>query len=196
MRKTIIALLLCLASVAMSAQGRFSFSIETEAGVGIVNGPMPVVTPEFVVQYAFSGGFHLGAGVGVRYERPCESYNIKNGVFQGRSYLSGELDIPLFLRLGYGKDKLYANLDAGYAIGIISFEGHYAMPGGQNAGFFAEPHVGWRFNRHHALALGLLVQQCDVSHRTTTGNSGETLSTNVYKQDVTGAITLRYAYSF
>ena len=67
---------------------------------------------------------------------------------------------------------------------------------GQNAGFFAEPHVGWRFDRHHALALGLLVQQCDVSHRTTTSNSGETLSTNVYKQDVTGAITLRYAYSF
>lgn len=196
MKKIFVFLFLCLASVVMSAQGRFSFSIEAEAGVGIVNGPMPVVTPEFVVQYAFSGGFHLGAGVGVRYERPCERYNIKNGVFQGRSYLSGELDIPLFLRLGYGKDKLYANLDAGYAIGIVSFEGHYAVLLGKNAGFFAEPHVGWRFNRHHSLALGLLVQQCDISHYTVTEDAGQGISTNKYKQDVTGAITLRYAYSF
>ena len=162
MKKTVLLLFLGLASLSLSAQSRMTYSWEFVAGVGVGKGPQVSITPEFVAQYDLGGGFKIGAGVGTRFARPCLQYITQNGSSPRRTFCN-ELDIPVFMRLGYGKEKLYANLDAGYAIGALALFDWGWKPGGRTEpiynGFFVEPQVGWRVGRRSALALGLLRSQ-------------------------------------
>ena len=204
MKKTVLLLVLGLASFSLSAQSRMTYSWEFVAGVGVGRGPQVSITPEFVAQYDLGGGFRIGAGVGTRFARPCLQYITRNGS-KSRDFCN-ELDIPVFMRLGYGKEKLYANLDAGYAIGALALFDWGWCPGGRTEpiynGFFVEPQVGWRVGRRSALALGLLIQQSTVSNHVTTENGTwgdpsysireEVNTLNVF----TPAVTLRYVLGF
>ena len=205
MKKTILLLVLGVASLSLSAQSRMTYSWEFVAGVGVGKGPQVSITPEFVAQYDLGGGFRIGAGVGTRFARPCLQYITQNGSSPRRTFCN-ELDIPVFLRLGYGKEKLYANLDAGYAIGALALFDWGWKPGGRTEpiynGFFVEPQVGWRVGRRSALALGLLIQQSTVSNHVTTENGTwgdpsysireEVNTLNVF----TPAVTIRYVVGF
>ena len=204
MKKTILLLVLSLTSFSLFAQGRMSYSLEFMAGVGIGKGPQFTVAPEFVAQYDLGGGFRIGAGVGARFAKPCLQYITKNGT-HSRTFCN-EMDIPVFMRLGYGKEKLYANLDAGYAIGALSYFGADWAPGGKKEpcynGFFVEPQVGWKVGRRSALALGLLFQQSIVSNDVTTESGTMNDPSYSIRSDVTTlnvfspAITLRYVLGF
>lgn len=205
MKKAILLLVLSLASLSLSAQVRMSYSCEFVAGVGVGKGPQLFFTPEFVAQYAFDGGFKIGAGAGARFARPCLQYITKSGA-HSRTFCD-ELDIPVFMRLGYGKEQFYANLDAGYAIGALAFYGLGWVPGGKKEtnyhGLFAEPQVGWKIGGRSALALGLLFQQSTISNHIITV-SGTTIDDPSYsiRDEVstlnvfTPAITLRYVLGF
>ena len=205
MKKTVLLLFLGLASLSLSAQSRMTYSWDFVAGVGVGKGPQVSITPEFVAQYDLGGGFKIGAGVGTRFARPCLQYITQNGSSPRRTFCN-ELDIPVFMRLGYGKEKLYANLDAGYAIGALALFDWGWKPGGRTEpiynGLFVEPHVGWRVGRRSALALGLLIQQSTVSNHVTTENGTwgdpsysireEVNTLNVF----TPAVTIRYVVGF
>ena len=112
----------------------------------------------------------------------------------------------MFMRLGYGKEKLYANLDAGYAIGALALFDWGWIPGGRTEpiynGFFVEPQVGWRVGRRSALALGLLIQQSTVSNHVTTeygtkGDPSYSIGTKVTTLNVfTPTVTIRYVVGF
>jgi hypothetical protein len=204
MKRTILLFVTFLATIAVSAQSGMTYSWEFVAGVGVGRGPQVSITPEFVAQYDLGGGFRIGAGAGTRFARPCVQYITRKGS-KSRTFCN-ELDIPMFMRLGYGKEKLYANLDAGYALCALSFFGPgWAGEGKKEPnynGFFVEPQVGWKVGRRSALALGLLFQQSTVSNHVTTENGtwgdpsysiGEKVTTlNVF----TPAITLRYVVGF
>ena len=205
MKKTVLLLVLGLASFSLSAQSRMSYSLEFVAGVGVGKGPQVIFIPEFVAQYDLGGGYRIGAGAGTRFARPCLQYFTEFGS-HSRSFCN-ELDIPVFMRLGYGKEKLYANMDVGYAICALTFyDWGWASDGwGEGRkepsynGFFVEPQVGWRVGRRSALALGLLFQQSAVSDYvkehvdTPTISYGHKITAlNVF----TPAITLRYVLGF
>jgi hypothetical protein len=110
------------------------------------------------------------------------------------------------MRLGYGKEQFYANLDAGYAIGALAFYGLGWVPGGKKEpnynGFFVEPQVGWKVGRRSALALGLLFQQSTVSNHVTTetgtmNDPSYSIKTKVKTLNIfTPAVTLRYVLGF
>ena len=205
MKKTVLLLILGLASFSLSAQSRMTYSWEFIAGVGVGKGPQVSITPEFVAQYDLGGGFRIGAGVGTRFARPCLQYITENESSPRRTFCN-ELDIPMFMRLGYGKEKLYANLDAGYALCALSFFGPgWAGEGKKEPnynGFFVEPQVGWKVGRRSALALGLLFQQSTVSNHVTTENGTwgdpsysireEVNTLNVF----TPTVTIRYVVGF
>ena len=205
MKKTVLLLVLGLASFSLSAQSRMSYSLEFVAGVGVGKGPQVSITPEFVAQYDLGGGFRIGAGAGTRFARPCLQYFTEFGSHH-RSFCN-ELDIPVFMRLGYGKEKLYANMDVGYAICALTlYDWGWAGDGWSEGrkepsydGFFIEPQVGWKVGRRSALALGLLLQQSAVSDYvklhvdTPTISYGHKITAlNVF----TPAITLRYVVGF
>ena len=205
MKKTVLLLVLGLASFSLSAQSRMSYSLEFVAGVGVGKGPQVTFIQEFVAQYDLGGGYRIGAGAGTRFARPCLQYFTEFGS-HSRSFCN-ELDIPVFMRLGYGKEKLYANMDVGYAICALTFyDWGWASDGwGEGRkepsynGFFVEPQVGWRVGRRSALALGLLFQQSAVSDYvkehvdTPTISYGHKITAlNVF----TPAITLRYVLGF
>ncbi|MBQ3722227.1 MAG: hypothetical protein II851_00800 [Bacteroidales bacterium] len=205
MKKIVCLIALCLAAISLQAQGNMSYSLELVAGAGVGKGPQFIVTPEFVAQYQWDGGFRTGLGAGIRYARPIVSYTVKNGKHT-HSTFSNEVDIPVFLRFGYGKGKLFANLDAGYAIDILSFYDSDWYPGGKKDptynGLFLENQLGWKFGRHSALALGLLLQQNIVTDRTiveigTIDSPDYKLSeASVGHKQLTPAITLRYVLLF
>ena len=204
MKKTVLLLFLGLASLSLSAQSRMTYSWEFVAGVGVGKGPQVSITPEFVAQYDLGGGFRIGEGAGTRFARPCLQYFTEFGSHR-RSFCN-ELDIPVFMRLGYGKEKLYANLDAGYAIGALALFDWGWKPGGRTEpiynGFFVEPQVGWRVGRRSALALGLLIQQSTVSNHVTTeygtkGDPSYSIGSKVTTLNVfTPAVTIRYVVGF
>lgn len=205
MKKSISVIIFLLVSILLPAQSRFSCSLELMSGAGVWKGPLFTVAPELVVQYDLWAGFKMGVGTGARYTMPCLQYITNNGTHPERSFCN-ELDIPVFLRFGYGKEKLYANLDAGYAIDILSFYGSDWIPGGKKDpcynGLFFEPQIGWRMNRRSALALGILLQQSTVERyvKTESGERGtpsHSISADVYNQHLfTPAITLRYGFFF
>ena len=206
MKKTVLLLVLGLASFSLSAQSRMTYSWEFIAGVGVGKGPQALFTPEFVAQYDLGCGFRIGAGAGTRFGRPCLQYSTKNGA-KSRSF-TNELDIPVFMRLGYGKEKLYVQVDAGYAIGILGFPGvNYDGPGLYSKdfpynGLFVEPQIGWKVGRRSALALGLLFQQSTVSNHVTTetgtmNDPSYSIKTKVNTLNIfTPAVTLRYVLGF
>lgn len=195
MKRFILILVLGAASFTLSAQSQMSYSLEFVAGVGVGKGPLATFTPEFVASYNM-GGFIIGAGVGARYARPCDLYDSKHG----RGF-QNELDIPVFLRLGFGKAKFFANVDAGYAICVIGRSGIDYVPGEKKYmpydGLFVEPHVGLKVGRRSALALGLLLQQSSWHNQVWDGvGENAVIYVHDYKNVFTPAITLRYALSF
>ena len=205
MRQFIVFFLtLFLVSFSLQAQSRFSYSLEAVAGVGFDRGPLFSVTPQFVAQYNLGGGFIIGAGVGTRYAAPCLDYSIKNGAHK-RSFCN-ELDLPVFLRLGFGKERVYFNIDAGYSIGILSVFSSGWVPGGKKElcynGLFVDPHIGFKMGRHSALALGIIMQNSMVSDHVTieTGTPdtpSSSIKTEVHSRRLfTPAINLRYVYVF
>ena len=204
MKKIVSILVLSLISFALLAQNRFSYSVEVAAGAGIGKGPLFTITPEFVAQYDLGRGFIFGAGAGMRISKPCLQYITNNGN-KSRSFCN-EQDVPLFLRFGYGKEKLFAHLDAGYSIGVLSYYSANWIPGGKKKpcynGFFVEPQLGWRIGRRSALSLGLLLQQSAIVNRVTTDSGtpdtpSYSTRTDVQGQNVfTPAITLRYGFLF
>ncbi|MBR5077017.1 MAG: hypothetical protein IKX28_08440 [Bacteroidales bacterium] len=206
-KKTLVPLVLCLASFSLLAQSRVSCSLEFVAGVGIGKGPLATFAPEFVAQYDLGGGFRAGAGAGVRYAKPCLQYVTRDGS-PSRTFCN-ELGIPVFLRLGYGKERFYANLDAGYAISVLSYYApdrpqYYASGSTPSEGkkefhyngLFVEPQVGWRIGRRSALALGLLLQKSVVINQVTTQHSDFIYSEGKKLNVFTPAVTLRYVLGF
>ena len=198
MKRTLCVIVLCIAALwSMSAQSKFSYTLELKAGAGFGHGPVALFTPEFVAQYDLGGGLIAGAGAGARLALPCLSYNTKNGKYDGRTTV-GEIDIPVFLRFGYGMDKIYANLDAGYAIGIGA--GTFASGGGPMEaiydGLFVEPHIGWRINGRSAIALGALFQQSTVADRVVIDDGSSMRESYQTRNRLTPAITLRYGFLF
>ena len=205
MKKIPILLVLCLVTISLHAQNRFSYSVEVAAGAGFVRGPRVTVTSQFVAQYDLGSGFRIGAGAGIRYAQPCLQYITVNGEFNRTTY-AHEFDVPLFLRLGYGKEKLFANVDAGYAICALPFYGAGWSSDGMKdpsyGGFFIEPQVGWKVGQKGALALGVLLQQSEISDHVQT-EGGEVGTPSYYSSQkvtkrtlFTPAITLRYAFLF
>lgn len=202
MKKIYCILILCLACFTLQAQELFSYSVDVTVGVGVGRGPLATVTPQFIAQYELGNNFRLGAGVGTRFAVPCVQYITRNGKYE-RSFCY-ELDIPVFLRVGYGKGKIYTNVDAGYAIGALSIYGFDWVPGGMKEacynGFFVEPHIGLKLNPHRALAVGVLLQQSLVSDyvTTVTGTMGDPsysfTQTVTTKNHFTPAFTLRYIF--
>ena len=205
MEKTLSVLILCLLAVSLQAQDRLSFSVEVAAGAGVGRGPLVEVTPAFVAQYAIGSGFCVGAGAGIRVALPCLQYITDNGGTPRRTFCN-EFDAPLFLRLGYGKDKFFVNVDAGYALPILSFFGLDWAPGGKKeasyGGFFVEPQFGLRLGRRSALTLGVLLQQSGVYDHINIehgkmGDPDYSLSGTVTRRNLlTPAITLRYGVFF
>lgn len=182
----------------------FIFTIEMAAGVGVGHGPLYTAVPQFTAQYEIGNDFRIGAGAGIRYAQPCNQYIIRNNKHE-RSFVN-EFEIPVFLRVGYDRDKYFANIDAGYAIELYSFYGSNWSPGGEKApsynGLFFEPQVGMKLGRHNALALGFLFQQSVVGvyNIVESGNiedgSYSVSSTVNSRHMFTPAITLRYAFVF
>ena len=186
MKKIICLFALCLASIPLSAQSRMSYSLEFAAGVGLWKTPLFSLTPEFVAQYDMGGGFLLGAGTGLRYARPYYEYIVTDGVPSRNS--CNELDVPVFMRIGYGTNNLYANIDAGYAIGLLSIAEFLWIPYTNYSGLFVEPQVGWRWGKRSALALGLLLQQSLLQEEINEGTKQSVRNLNLF----TPSITLRY----
>ena len=195
MKKTILLFVSFLATIAVSAQSRMSYSLEFVAGVGVGKGPQVSFSPEFVAQYDFGGGFSIGAGTGVRYARPCKVYDSKHG----RGF-HDEVDIPVFLRLGFGKSKFFTHVDAGYAIGVLGYPGVDYVPGAKKDflydGLFVEPQVGLKVGRRGAFALGVLLQQSDWHNQVWDVGETTTVYVRNIKNTFTPAITLRYVLGF
>lgn len=130
------------------------------------------------------GGLKLGGGVGVRFAKPVTTLS-KNNYYDSTHY-DNEVDLPLFVRISYGKSRLTASLDAGYAFGLWSVYSKEAIPGGNRKptyrGLFLEPQLGLRIGKDSVLSLGVLLQQ----------------TTDVLNLDnvLTPAATLRYSYYF
>ncbi len=193
MKKILCLLSLCLLSLTAHAQERFSYTAEVVAGVGISRGPIAFVTPQFVARYDLGNGFRVGAGAGARVGLPCEQYITTNGTFDRRSFC-GELDIPVFLRLDYCMERLYAGIDAGYAIGVFSIFGAPKEP--CYSGFFVEPHIGLRLGKTRGLAFGVIMQQSIVYNSVHTNTSESSAQTVTRQELLTPAITLRYISRF
>ena len=200
MKKILCLFVLSLAAVSMMAQSRFSSVFEISAGTGLARGPLVVLTPQYVAQYNLTGGLYLGAGAGLRIAAPCRRYTIKNGEYDGSSYIE-ELDIPLFLRVGYKDSKLFASIDAGYAVGAFAF---YlgAVPGGLMdpgyGGLFFDPHIGIVLGQKRVLSLGMLWQKSRVQDSIITESPDHSsVSQTVTTRNIfTSAITLRYGVFF
>ena len=215
MRKMFLLLFVFLPCVALRANDRLSYSLETVGGVGLGKGPLFTITQEFVTQYEMSNGFIIGGGTGFRFAMPCEQYITRNG----SSYRSfcNEISIPVFLRFGYGFGKAFMNLDAGYAIGLLSFYGAgidsviydpYVDDIQKNKkefaynGIVSEPQVGWNLSRRSALAIGVLLQRSTLTNQVTTGTGTydspdfSTKTDAVHQKVFTPAITLRYRFTF
>lgn len=198
-RTILIASLLCLAGFSLKAQDRWIYSAELTAGVGFKQGPLFFVTPQFTAQYPLGGAFTAGAGVGFRIGRPCYEYTVTNG--SGSRAVCTELDIPLYLRFGYGNDHFFAHLDAGYAVGIFTrYPGN--ISGGSNkkdpsySGFFFEPQLGWKFGRKSALALGFLLQRSHYTDSWEVREGTSIFQESQSREQFTPALTLRYSILF
>ena len=207
----LLAIILALPTWA-SAQDRLTISAEVSTGVGIVNTDFKTgigvvdreaiisLTPEFVAQYNIDSHWRVGAGLGLRI---ASSYKLKGFP---RKNEHNELDIPLFLRVGYSVGDIYASIDAGYTLGLVARYGFGFVPGGRDDcdydGLFIEPQIGWRIDSRNSVAVGLMLQQSTIQKRTTTENGtmgSPDYSVTFKSEQVTTlvpGVSLRYAYNF
>ena len=213
MKKVILllAIILALPTLAL-AQDRLTISAEVSTGVGIVDTDFKTgigvvdreaiisLTPKFVAQYNIDSHWRVGGGLGIRLS---SSYELKNFPRQNEH---NELDMPLFLRVGYNLDRLYASIDAGYTLGLVAIYGFGMIPGGLDDcdydGLFVEPQIGWRIDAHNSIALSLLLQQSTIQKSTTTenGTKGSPDYSIAFKSEqvttLVPSVSLRYAYNF
>ena len=198
MNKLLCLFVLSLATVSMMAQSRFSSAFEISTGTGLARGPQVVLTPQYVAQYDLTGGFYLGAGVGLRIAAPCRQYIIKNGDYDHSTY-NEELDTPLFIRAGYKVSKFFASVDAGYAVGALAFS-FGSVPGGLldtgYEGLFLEPHIGMTVGKKSTLSMGMLWQRSTVDDYIQTESADSYSGTVTTLNLFTSAITLRYGVFF
>ena len=207
----LLAIILALPTLA-SAQDRLTISVEVSTGVGIVDTDFKTgigvvdreatisLTPEFVAQYNIDSHWRVGAGLGLRI---ASSYKLKDFP---RKNEHNELDIPLFLRVGYSVGDIYASIDAGYTLGLVARYGFGLAPGGRDDcdydGLFVEPQIGWRIDAHNSVAVGLMLQQSTIQKHTTTENGtmgSPDYSVTFKSEQVTSfvpTISLHYAYNF
>lgn len=198
MKRIVCLIVIGLTTLALQAQNHFSYSLELVAGVGVGRGPLATGAPQFVAQYDLGGGFMLGAGAGARLARPLMDYITRNGTHE--RVFCNEFDVPVFLRIGYGEGRYFANADIGYAIGILSLYDSDWIPGGEKEtcfdGFFLEPRIGMRFGRHSALAMGVLLQESLINNRDIIVDGHSSREMFRSKHMLTPTITLRYAFLF
>ena len=207
----LLAIILALPTLA-SAQDRLTISAEVSTGVGIVDTDFKTgigvvdreaiisLTPKFVAQYNIDSHWRVGGGLGIRLS---SSYKLKD--FPRRNE-HNELDIPLFLRVGYNLDRLYASIDAGYTLGLVARHGFGLDQGGWDDcdydGLFVEPQIGWRIDSRNSVALSLLLQQSTIQKRTTTenGTMGSPGYSITFKSEqvttLVPTVSLHYAYNF
>lgn len=207
----LLAIILAVPTLA-SAQDRLTISAEVSTGVGIVDTDFKTgigvvdreaiisLTPKFVAQYNIDSHWRVGGGLGIRLS---SSYKLKD--FPRRNE-HNELDIPLFLRVGYNLDRLYASIDAGYTLGLVARYGFGLDPGGWDDcdydGLFVEPQIGWRIDSRNSVALSLLLQQSTIQKRTTTenGTMGSPDYSITFKSEqvttLVPTVSLYYAYNF
>lgn len=207
----LLAIILALPTLA-SAQDRLTISAEVSTGVGIVDTDFKTgigvvdreaiisLTPKFVAQYNIDSHWRVGGGLGIRLS---SSYKLKDFP---RKNEHNELDIPLFLRVGYNLDRLYASIDAGYTLGLVARYGFGLVPGGWDDcdydGLFVEPQIGWRIDSRNSVALSLLLQQSTIQKRTTTenGTMGSPDYSITFKSEqvttLVPTVSLHYAYNF
>lgn len=212
MKKVLLLLAITLVPILASAQNRLTLSAEISTGVGVVDTDFKTgigvvdreaiisITPEFVAQYNLDSHWRVGAGLGVRLS---SSYGLN---YFPRSNEHIEMDMPLFLRVGYNLGNIYASVDAGYTLGLVARYGLGMLPGGWDDcdydGLFIEPQIGWRIDAHNSVALGLLLQQSTIQKSTTTENGTKGspgYSVSFKSEQVTlfvPAVSLRYAYHF
>ena len=199
MKKLFCLLLVCLTALYAQAQNRFSSSVEFGAGVGVGWGPLATFTPQYVAQVDLGRGLKAGVGAGARFALPCSQYRTKTGGDAQRMFCV-EADVPVFLRFGYGKGRFYANVDAGYAIGLLSIYGAGRMHNGNvdncYNGLFFEPQIGWKVGRKGALALGVLLQRSTVMEHIET-ETADALYDEAHQHKLfTPALNLRYCILF
>lgn len=172
-----------------------------KTGIGVVDREAIIsLTPKFVAQYNIDSHWRVGGGLGIRLS---SSYKLKD--FPRRNE-HNELDIPLFLRVGYNLDRLYASIDAGYTLGLVARHGFGLVPGGSDDcdydGLFVEPQIGWRIDSRNSVALSLLLQQSTIQKRTTTenGTMGSPDYSITFKSEqvttLVPTVSLHYAYNF
>ena len=192
-KRLFICVLIALGLTSLSAQAQMKIhrSLEVTAGVGFGKGPIFTVYPQYVMKTEVGSGFNLGVGTAARISMPCESY-IQGNTGETSKEHSVDFDIPVFIRVGYGYDCLFFNVDAGYAIGIFSIALRSTPT--HDKGFFVEPHVGWKIGERNSLALGLLFQQNDIRFVAKVMEDGSFSQTVSYKRVFTPAITLRYVF--
>ena len=212
MKRILLLLAITLVPILTSAQNRLTLSAEISTGVGVVDTDFKTgigvvdreaiisITPEFVAQYNLDSHWRVGAGLGIRLS---SSYKLKGFP---RKNEHNELDMPLFLRVGYNLDRLYASIDAGYTLGLVARYGFGFAPGGWDDcdydGLFVEPQIGWRIDSRNSVALSLLLQQSTIQKRTTTENGtmgSPDYSVTFKSEQVTTlvpSVSLRYAYNF
>lgn len=212
MKKVLLLLAITLVPILTSAQNRLTLSAEISTGVGVVDTDFKTgigvvdreaiisLTPEFVAQYNIDSHWRVGGGLGIRLS---SSYELK---YFPRSNKHIEMDMPLFLRVGYNLGNIYASVDAGYTLGLVARYGRGYVPGGWDDcdydGLFVEPQIGWRIDSRNSVAVGLMLQQSTIQKRTTTENGtmgSPDYSVTFKSEQVTTlvpSVSLRYAYNF
>lgn len=212
MKKVLLLLAITLVPTLVSAQNRLTLSAEISTGVGVVDTDFKTgigvvdreaiisITPEFVAQYNLDSHWRVGAGLGVRFS---SSYRLKHFP---RSNKHREMDMPIFLRVGYNLGNIYASVDTGYTLGLVALYGLGMLPGGWDDcdydGLFVEPQIGWRIDTRNSVALSLLLQQSTIQKRTTTengtkGSPGYSISSKTEQVTLfVPSVSLRYAYNF
>ena len=114
-----------------------------------------------------------------------------------------EIDVPVYLRLNYGLDRLYFNCDLGYSFGFEAY-GTTPAPGASYepkchySGFFVEPQAGYRLSDKFSLALGLRMHQTDCGDSVYYYETGSdmVIVDNSPHNKLIPAITLRLAKHF
>ena len=203
MRRSILVILAMLVTLSATAQKKVVLSIEQEVGAGLAKGPVCFSTTEFVAALPMGEVFSVGVGAGLRFGLPTHTYSIVHEAGQKdktRRTPCMELDIPVFLRLGCTFSIVIAQVDLGYAPGVLAMTRPGAIPGGKldpcYSGFFVEPHVGLSLGAHSAVGMGILFQQGKYMNKESVITDTDMTVTTKTLSSFTSALTLRYAYRF
>ena len=141
-----------------------------EETLSVIGNYASTTTINFV--YPVTENFGIGWGVGLRgaYQVYRKMTKTQNGVTTHSNQRIIELDIPVYLRLRYSLDKLYLNMDMGYAQGLFSHlpdvEGVMGSGLPYISGFFLEPQGWYKINDKYSVGGGLLLQRYLVSEHT------------------------------